>query len=421
MKYTFRDILNSEIYTTGRVIVATGKYEIFNAMVADTVMDICKPTANMNINNETSDEFGVKDDILNTNIVSFEVFMSIVNTRSMNGLWYCRVDLSALTKKQLNKLQVYIKHPSDNGKLVITSTEFKVYNKLLNNKSLMYGSKTHILNLSFPDQDNLHIIAKQMFEDKGKDVDINVVNYFCMRMSKEYDLYEQTIDEICSNLESNTSISIGEIKEEMKGIEYYDLDDFFSEIVKPMSSNKANNKKVLRMIVMLCDQIGAEELVKKTLKMVNEEIDFRIMINSGVIPISIRYLMSDVHNMMNKLVKEEDRGDKFKAYFDMNEWQFRKKADLAAQTSLRDWVVMKLLLTTANKYSKDREFSYTRVLYSLAVRSKLREELLKNDLHMGSLIDAQISELESKYKVKDISNSVVIYYIHLIDMLIYYV
>ena len=55
-------------------------------------------------------------------------------------------------------------------------------------------------------------------------------------------------------------------------------------------------------------------------------IDYRTMINKGYITINIRYIFSDVVKLLGKDNK----------YAKVNEWVFRRKADLASLTSLRD-------------------------------------------------------------------------------------
>ena len=129
MKYGFGDILNEDIYNKSRVVLITGKYNIFNNMVADTLKDMCgnKYTPNLSLM-ETEDEFGVEDtEAATSNSVDFDSFIELADIPSITGKRFCRVELTTLNKKQIEKLNNYLKQPSRYGILVILANEYRDY------------------------------------------------------------------------------------------------------------------------------------------------------------------------------------------------------------------------------------------------------------------------------------------------------
>lgn len=383
MKYNFKDILNAEIYDNTKVMFIFGKYITFNNMVSDTLKDMC-------INSDTpvdalgvDDEFGIKssenDDSGLANVVDFATFIDVIGVANINGKWFCKADLASLTKKQKDFLNKYIKTPSDNGILVITSDDWKVYKEYLKNRVINNSKETHMFQLNFPNKPVLKSIVHQLFEDKGIEIDSAATDFFIMRMSNAYDDYEAQIDRVV-DMHTFSTLSVKDLKEYMKGIENFIVDDYVVELTKPLSSEKTNNKKVLRMMIALEDELTAKGLVYQVLKQVDEYIDFRVMINSGIIPIGINYFFNDV-------IKE--LGDNNK-YAKMNEWLFRKKAYTASLTSLRDWEYIKIILQKAIENPKLPneiiEMRCERALYDISTRSVISSSRINNIIGIENIL-----------------------------------
>lgn len=392
MKYTFKEILNQEIYDSTLVMVIAGKYDLFNNMVVDTLKAKCIEkidTGELGIAVDLGDEFGVQsndaEDVSNS--VNFDTFMEVVGVPSINGKWFCRAELSVLSNKQKEKLFKYLKEPSKNGILVITSNEFKVYKDILNNKQLAYGVKTHLMQLSFTNKPILKKIIQTMFEDKGITIESGAVDLFMFKMNSAYDEYEEVLEDIIDGHIAGYKITLTEVRDKMKGIEHFDLDDFILEVAKPLSNDKTNNKKVYRMMIALIDQYGASGLITQLIKYINECIEFRMMINSGIIPVKVDFFMKDVVALLDKESK----------YAKMNEWLFKRKAQIAAQTSLRDWQYMKLILSRVSVMDDDS--AYIRAIYDLVTRSVLTSSRLDNIVGLDNVLNNRIEKLNRiKYK-----------------------
>ena len=381
MRYNFKDILNQEIYNNTRVMVITGKYQLFNNLVADTLKDI---SIDKNIPNSDylglADEFGISEEEATASTsVDIDTFFEVVNVSNINGKWFCRVGLDSLNKKQKDQINSYIKQPSKNGILVLMSTDFKDYKDFLKNKSLLFGQYAHLMQLSFPNRTILKSIVAMMFEDKNIEVDNQAIEYFIMRLNTEYDKYEEVIDSIVEKHKDN-QLNFSDMKSYLKGIEYFDIDDFMEELVKPLASGKTGNKKIIRMLSSLRDKYSAEDLVNQIQSRITELIEYRIMINKGYITINIRYIFNDVL----KLLGPDNK------YSKVNEWVFRKKADLASMTSLEDWVYMNIMLnkaaTTGYPESTERKFACERALYDIITRSVLSADRINNIIGIDNVL-----------------------------------
>lgn len=394
MKYGFNDILNADIYENTKVMFVLGKHVWFNNMVCDTLRAVCTETDtgfnSISIDTSLDEEFEVEDNQNDSksNSVSFDTFMDVLGVSSINGKWFCMADYSILTSKQKQKLMTYIKDPSDNGVLVITSTDWMQYKDILKNRALVVSKYSHIMQLSFPRKAILKNIVTQCFNEKGFDIEPSAVDFFLMRMSSAYDDYEEQIEVICE-IHKGEKITLKDIKEYMKGVENFIIDDFINELVKPMSSDKTNSKKVLKIMVALEDEYTSKSLVYQLLKRIDEYIDYRILINQGYIPVGIKYFFDDtINSLPNK--------DKYEK---VNEWVFRKKAYTASLTSLRDWQYMKMILQRAIdnvRLSEDEmDKKCQKALYELATRSVMNPDRLNNVIGISNILNKQLEKIDS--------------------------
>ncbi len=142
------------------------------------------------------------------------------------------------------------------------------------------------------------------------------------------------------------------------------------------------------MISALSQEFGPEKLVSKITYKIDDYIEFRIAINSGAIPIKVKYSVDEA----KKRLGEESRLSK------LSDFQFRRMSYIASQTSLKDWTYMRLILHNVTlKYKAE---SYEKVLYSLVNRSNLSEFRLNNDIGLKNSISPDLDRLDNTVYVE---------------------
>lgn len=421
MKYTFNDINNKDFYDTCCVAFVCGNYHIFNNMVVDQLKDLCDSKENVDIAPGLAKEFQLNTlNQVNTNVVNIDMFMDVINIPNIDGKWFCSIDLGTATKKQIEKIENYIKHPSNNGILVVTSDEYKQFRRYLMNKLLINSRTCHIIQLSFPNRTTLTEIVKKQFSLRKVSISDQSAQYFIIRMSTSYDEYDRVIDKICTGVQEDTQLSYERIQEELKGIENYVLDDFIVALAKPIASDKiSTNRHVYKMLKVLIQEYGAKGLVNKLQYSIDELIQFRIIINSGIVPIKVSYSFMEVKNKLgedNKLSK-------------ISEFRFRKMAQLASLISIRDLVYVQLILNnidtiavnkserkeTDKETGKERvvtvvtkilsEESCEKALYSMLHRSVLNKDRLDNDIGISDVTSYEIDNIDKiKYDEEHLLN-----------------
>ena len=397
MKYSFKDILNAEIYEDTKVMFTLGKYNWFNNMVCDTLKALSvdsdkKIEIELDISSEfnfgTSDNNDEPQSAMGENSVDFDTFMDVIGVANINGRWFCKTSLSTLNKKQKEKLMRYIKEPSEHGILVITSENWLDYKDILRNRALSFSKNCHLIQLSFPNKNVLKDIVRQSFNEKGIEIDSGALDFFIMRMSSAYDKYEEMIQDIVDKHKEDT-LDKKQIKDYMKGVEYFELDDYIIELTKPMVSDKTNSKKVLKIMIALEDELGSKNLAHQLLKSIDKYIEYRLLINKGYIPIGINYFFKDVINYLPENIKAN--------YENMNEWKFRYEASIASRTSLKDWEYMKLILNKAlenNKIGDDKmDEKCQKALYELSTRSVLKADRINNIIGVDNILDKQLNKI----------------------------
>lgn len=380
MKYTFKDFNSPVLFSKDlRVLIVAGSYPIFNNMVCDKVRNMCKGE-DIAYDPELFKEFGIKLDdsasVQFTQNLSVDEFRESISVVPMNGKWYCSAPIGTLTKKQKDWFKEYIKNPSDNGIIVLFSTEFKEFMEFLRDRTINNSKYASLIQLSFPDRQVLMDIVKEKFNSKGVEIDKPEIETFIFRMSNAYDDYDPVIDSICARLGENHHIDKKELLDGMKGINNCVLDDFIDRLLVPFKNDTPTNRKaIFRMLGALMDEYGAEELCKRLRKQIEIYISFRREINKGNIPVIIKYSLREVRNRLgpdHPLNKVSD-------------FRFKKMAFIASRTSLRDWVYMRMLLDTATFYNKR---SYEEALYRVTVRSILNPCMLNYDINVDSIDSA---------------------------------
>lgn len=390
MKYTFNDLLDNKIYDNTTVMFITGKYNIFNNMVSDELKSRSISDDIIELDDETLAEFNISIDESSdySTTVDFDTFIDVKNVANINGKWFCKVDLSTMTKKSKEVLNNYIKQPSSNGILVVTANEFMDYKYYLNNKIIMNSNSVHLIQLNWPNKKMLEEIVIAMFKERSITIDKASARLFIMRMSNLYDDYIETIDRMCDGLE-NYIIDYKEMQDKLKGIQNYVIEDFVELLLEPLINDKTNGKKIYKMLGSLLNEFEPQNLVYKIIKIAKEELEFREYINSGYIPIKVHYSFKEI----KKAIGDKSEISK------LSEYQFRKKALLASKTSLRDWQYIILILSNVRDYNRS---SYEKVLYTLVSRSIISSSRLNNDIGIDNILTSDIKLLDTiRYEDKE--------------------
>lgn len=369
MIYKFDGILSDDLYNSARVLFVVGQYKIFNNYVIDRIKNLCRFTVgNINIDEAFSEfkSLSRHEDAMISK-VEFETFLDVVNTPAVLGKWFCYVDYSLMTKNDKAKIEKYIKKPSDNGVLVVESTNYKDYKNLLNNKAIRGSEKAHLIQLSFPSRRILMDFVREMFMKRGVKISSNrVLELFVMRMGRGYDEYEKVIDNIASTYKG-VEISYKDMVNILKGVEEYNIDDFIAELVNPVKSRKiTRKKKIHKMLEALLNEMTARELVYKLLSKIEDLLEMRIAINRGYVPVSVVFSVKEAKSRL----EENNRLRR------LNDYTFRRYAELASKTSLKDWLYMKMILYSVTK-------SWDNVRYERALHALINRYLLTTDKILG--------------------------------------
>ena len=386
MKYTFKDFNNPELFSNKlRVLIVTGQYAIFNNMICDKVKDMCKG-ADIEYDSELFAEFGIAIDKNNdaqlSNKADFSGFMEVVKSVPTSGKWYCNTPISILTKKQKEQFKEYIKNPSDNGILVLFSTEYKEYMEYLRDRTINQSQYVHLIQLSFPDKELLQKIVEQKFKENGVYIEKQEIETFIFRMSTAYDDYDAVITNICNDIDEGHTITKSELLSKMHGINNCVIDDFIDKLLVPFKNDTPTNRKaIFKMLGALLEEYGAEDLCKRLKKQIDVFITFRQEINKGNIPVLIKYSLREIRERLG----ENHPLNK------ISDFRFKRMAFIASRTSLRDWVYMRLILENTSYYNPR---SYEEALYRLTVRSVLNPVVLNCDISIGSLDTVTLKEID---------------------------
>lgn len=378
--YRFKDLYNDSMYETAQVMVVTGPYSIFSNIVCDRLRDMCRGTITLDDGGEAIfDEFGLDHESSGdkSNAIPLDMFFDVARTPPLSGKWYCRVDWKELTKKQRTKLESYIKKPSEYGCLVVTASEFADYKSMLRSRALTGSAVAHIIQLSFPDRKTLSLVIKNVLKGYGARATDKAIETFIFRMSNAYDEYQERLESIAHDYGYHviTHVDMGDA---LKGVENYVLDDFVRRLTVPVTSTKlVSGRKIVGMLRVMLDEYGAVDLVKKLRYKITDCIQMRLLINEGIVPVRVKYSVEEAKRKL-----EED--NKLKG---LSDYSFRKLAWLASQTSLRDWLFMRLILSTPREAYGDAE--YERALYALINRGAFSENRLYNIIGVEDNLEIQ--------------------------------
>ena len=392
MVYNFSDIYNDTLYKNSRIIFITGKYNIFNNIVVDKFKDVSKGDILVDgLDSDIFEEFGLSDistDKVSNNI-DIDTFFTTSNAAPVSGKWISIVDYNALTKTQKNKLGVYMKSPSENGILVIRLSDYKDFKEYLRNKIILNSSNINLIKLSFPSKSTLKEILYNKFISCNIDVSYKALDLFIMRLSSNYDTYDDVINSIVNNLGSMQSknkiqLSYKDMLEYLKGVQFYILDDFILQLLIPIKTKKiVTNRKIYKIEKEMLNELGAKGLVNKLRYRVDDLIEMRMAINNGYIPIRVKYSVQESKRRLGESSKLNKLSD----------YSFKYTAYIASKTSLKDWLFIKMLLNNIENISNIEE--YERVIHSIVNRSTFNENRLLNDIGVIDTIENSLYELNN--------------------------
>lgn len=391
MRYNFKDIMDTEMYESTSLMYVVGQYPIFNNIAIDKLKELSYTGDTIESRGEGKNavgnlmsDFGIETiDVKVSNSVDIDTFFDVINMPNMNGKWFCAVDLKSLRAKHKELIKKHMKKPNGNGILVIYSTEWKDFKDYLRNKTLITSQHSHIISLSFPNRAILSDIVISLFDKRKVKIDQKSAELFVMRLSTAYDDYGEVIDRITLGREGG-NVEYDEMLELLKGTENFILDDFIERLLVPVTNTSPNaNKKMYRMAHALISEFGARNLATRLQYKINDYIEFRLAINTGFIPIKVKYSISEVKARL---------GEQHTLY-KVNDFLFKRMAFIAAKTTLADWMYMKLILNNVtNNYSNE---PYEKVIYALINRTSMEEVKLNSNIGLVDLMSPDLNNLNS--------------------------
>lgn len=363
--YKFKDISNSKIYEESSVLFITGDIDIINNIVLDELKrkSLNENLGEFSIDDSLANDFNVNinnNDILTS--VSVNEFIDMSHTPSIIGKWFCSVDYKTLANNEIELINNYILNPSEYGVLAIISRDYKDYRKYLNNKTIQKSTVCNLIQLSFPNKTGLTWVVKKLFLERGLSVTNPAIDLFIFKMGNSYNEYRDIIEYIAINC-NKKEINYEDMKTYLKNIARYDIDDLIIEILKPL---KKRGNTVFKVLANVLSESNVKDIINKMRYRIDDYIELRILINKGIIPIKVKYSISEVKEKIGK----ESR------LYKIPNFRFKEMSRIASMTSLRDWVYIKLILDRLNPMSSDIE--YERALYDIVHRSRLNVNRLEN-------------------------------------------
>jgi len=400
MIYNFDDIENEEMYKNTRVMYTTGKYPLFNNIVADKLKKMCKATTSIKADSKIIAEFGLEKtesgeslaELEETLSLNLNQFLDVANTPTFSGKWYCKVDYSIITKKQLELIEEYIKRPSEYAVLIVNCSEWKDYSKLFKSKLFEKSRYSNLIKLSFPRKSELANITQNIFASKGIRVQGKVLSYFMLKLSNDYNSYGDIIDEIASHIEGLEVsgegknlyvLSLEDMKQELAKVNKFLLDDFVAQISKPIKNDKiVKTRKIYKILDSFQEDYSLMYLRNALIPKLRIMIKLREAINNGYIPITVRY---GVESCRKKMGEDKDVDG-------LSDYAFRKYAEMANLTSLTDWYYIYLIVSNSHEYD---EKSILRSLLAAIHRNIYSNDRIINDIGIKNTLQEGIYKINS--------------------------
>lgn len=394
MIYQFDDIMNEKLITDSRILFISGKYAVFNHIMADKMRDSCTVGEYVDLSGYT--DFG--DFSADTNeSLSFDDYLTYCNAVNINGEWFCSVDYKTLTKKQKDALERHIKTPATHGRLVVILTDYKDTIDITK-KFVKTSPVSNLIKLSYPRRKVLESIVTELFKKQGVEVTSQAVQLFIMRMGIAYDKYSEYISKLCGG---RTTLDYDGMQAGMRGCTMYALGDLIVALLKPTKSDKViKSRKAYKVLNTLVPELGAQTVLRNLHYEVKRMLEYRLYINKGAIPILVPYSIDRVKARIPETAK----------IYRVSEFTFKREAKIASKTTLIDWVYLHLIILVGLR--KKTEIGAYRALLACIHRNAVTNDRLLNDLELKNVLGEALFQLNKmgvstndEYECKELDSS----------------
>ena len=382
MIYRFDELYNDDLIKRSAVLFITGSTALFNRIMSDRVKKSCQgEQLDLDLsdfsdwlkpgNNETSEA------------LSFEQYLLYCNTTRVTGMWYSSVDYALLSKREKEQLKAHLKHPATNGKLVVYVMNFRDKFELLKDNTIRHGGSVNLIQLDFPRRQALNRLVKEEFQKRGVEIDRPSTELFVLRLGTYYDKYSETIDRVCNG---RKQISYTEMQAELRGVTSYVLWDLTKSIVKAYHSDSMKSmksRKAVKVLKTIIPELGEQKVLQQFKRKIDDLVELRYYINVGAIPIMVSYDLKKVRERLPK----ESRLQK------LSDQTFRINVKLASETSLKDWLYIKMIVDNAS--SKRSDMEAIRGLAAAINRSAYPNERILNDIGIKNVLTEGLVELNA--------------------------
>lgn len=387
MRYRFEDILDEDMYKKSSVMLITGPYDIFNNIVIDNLKgSIGEEAFTVPMAISVSSEFGIaeEEDGTATTSVDIDTFIKVASSANINGKWVCVCEYGMLSARQRGAVEGYIRRPSNNGVLIMYSSKFEDYKNIVKSRVFTVSKNVNHIDLRFVNRATFKKIIEEIIRQKGKEINENATKSLMFKINRAYNDTEKIIDMVVEYTDGER-ITNEDVKNSLKKVENFTAEDFIIELTQGVTNAKVGNKKIYRIMYAMIEQYGAERLVSTLINEIDTYIEFRMYINKGVIPIKINYFYNET------IIKVEETSKLRK----MTEYTFRKKASIAAQTSIKDWGYMRLILSGA--LGSHDEMQCIKAIYEVVTRTAMSKSRLNNAISVEDILSTRYKSLD-KYK-----------------------
>lgn len=381
MIYGFNSIYDDRVIKDSAILFITGKTPMFNRIMSDRVKSFCAGNE-QKVDLEMFSDLAVGNE-REVERLTFQQYLLYCNSVRVNGLWYCSVDYASLTKKEVEQLKTHIKSPAKYGKLVVYVMDFRKKLELKKIGAIQNSSIVNMIELDFPKRETLIEVLGNEFSSKGVKVTQDALNLFIMRLGTYYDKYAETISSLCNG---RTSINFIEMQDGLKGVTSYVLWDLVRTLTKPSHSDgmrQIKRRRAYKILNTLVTELGARRVLIQLKKQVVCMVELRYYINNGVIPILVPYSFERVKQKIPKS----------SPLYSMTDLNFKRSAKIASETSLKDWIYIKMIIDRA--LSDRTELGALKGLTAVVNRMAYPNERIINDLGIKNVLNEGLFELNT--------------------------
>lgn len=382
MIYRFDELYNDDLIKRSAVLFITGSTALFNRIMADRVKKSCQGEQ-LDLDLSAFSDWLKPGDNETSEALSFEQYLLYCNTTRVTGMWYSSVDYALLSKREKEQLKAHLKRPATNGKLVVYVMNFRDKFELLKDNTIRHGGSVNLIQLDFPRRQALNRLVKEEFQKRGVEIDRPSTELFVLRLGTYYDKYSETIDRVCNG---RKQISYTEMQAELRGVTSYVLWDLTKSIVKAYNSDSMKSmksRKAVKVLKTIIPELGEQKVLQQFKRKIDDLVELRYYINVGAIPIMVSYDLKKVRERLPK----ESRLQK------LSDQTFRINVKLASETSLKDWLYIKMIVDNAS--SKRSDMEAIRGLAAAINRSAYPNERILNDIGIKNVLTEGLVELNA--------------------------